>query len=249
MMVRAERALGLWARAHRRSLVLGLVLILLCAVAVWVVPKVITLSDQVDGLSRALDKQRQQVQQLGASPVAPPASKVKQNPATPIPNPTAAGSGPTDEQVRAAVAAYFSAHPVVDDSPPDPATVQRYVDAWLAAHPAPSGPAGTPGATGSPGTNGQDGATGPAGASGRGITSVSCSGGHLVVTYDDAAGTTQDLGDGSCGQGPKGDQGDPGQPVHSYTYTVPGVLGGSTTYACTWDGQSTSAPHYDCVQQ
>jgi hypothetical protein len=251
MIRHAERVVGPWARKHLRMLIGTTVLILLSAVALWVVPTVVTLTDQVDGLSRALDKQRDQAKKLGATPVAPPASKVKEDPATPIPNPTVAASGPTDEQVRNAVAAYFQQHPVVNDTPPDAATVQRFVDAWLAAHPAPSGPAGSPGPNGSPGTSGQDGAAGLAGANGRGITSVACTGGHLVVTYDDQAGTTQDMGDGSCGRGPQGEQGpagEPGQPVHSYTYTVPGVLG-STTYVCTWDGQSTAAPHYDCQQQ
>lgn len=204
---------------------------------------------QIDGLSRALAAQCRQTKKLGASCVARPPASVRANPAKPtqaVPGPSGPqGPGPTDAQVYAAVAAYFRAHPVTNNTPPSPAVVQRYVDRYLAAHPAPSGPPGSPGATGSAGTNGTNGADGT---DGRGISTMACSGTDLIVTYTDSS--TQDLGAGSCGQGPAGPKGEPGQPVQSFTYTVPGVAGvGSTTYLCTWDGQSTSQPHYDCVQQ
>lgn len=206
---------------------------------------------QVDGLSKALTAQCNQTKRLGHKCVAAPAPSVRANPGQPTvsaqPGPSGPqGPGPSDAQVETAVAAYFAAHPVINDTPPDPATVQAFVDAYLVAHPA---PAGSPGATGSPGANGQTGATGatgPAGSNGRGISNIACSDTHLVVTYDDSAGTTQDLGAGSCGQGPKGDQ---GEPVASYSYTVPGALGTSQTYNCVWDGESKTAPHYSCTQQ
>lgn len=192
---------------------------------------------QIHGLSTALNAQCRQTKRLGASCVARPPASVRANPAEPtqpVPGPSGPqGPGPTAAQVRAAVAAYFALHPVTSSTPPDPAVVQRYVNAYLAAHPAPSGP---PGPTGSPGTDGT---------AGRGIASTACSGTHLVVTYTD--GSTQDLGDGSCGQGPRGDQGQPGQPVASYSYTTTDALGAKHTYECTWDGQSASQPHYDCT--
>jgi hypothetical protein len=197
------------------------------------------LTAQVNGLSTAVDNARKQITQLGASPSVPPASKVRENPEQPVTTPQPVG--PSDAQVRAAVAAYFAANPVTNNTPPDPAVVQKFVDAYLAAHPAPPGPSGSPGATGSTGATGATGAQGQKGDPGRGVSQVSCSDTHLVVGFDD--GTTQDLGAGSCGQGA------PAQPVHSYTETRPGPLGGSETYLCTWDGESTSEPHYDCQKQ
>lgn len=217
------------------------------------------LLQQVDGLSTALTAQCNQTKRLGHKCVAAPAPSVRANPdrptVSPAPGPAGPqgqqgqqGPGPSDAQVQTAVAAYFAEHPVVNSAPPAPSVVQAFVTAYLQQHPV---PAGSPGATGAAGAAGRDGATG---AAGRGIASISCTSTHLLVTYNDQAGTTQDLGAGSCGQGPAGSpgpagpQGEPGKPVASYTYTVPGALG-STTYECTWDQQSTTAPHYSCAQQ
>lgn len=243
---------------RRRQRLINLLVLVLAPLAVLLAAAVTILSlgferttAQVHGLSVAVSAQCSQTKKLGQKCVAKPPSEIKQNPSQPTVSPSPGpsgpqGPGPTYAQIETAVAAYFAAHPVVDNTPPDASVVQLFVDAYLVAHPV---PAGSPGATGSPGANGQtgaDGATGPAGSNGRGISGIACSDTHLVVTFDDSAGTTQDLGAGSCGQGAKGDQ---GEPVHSYTQTIPGVLGASTTYLCTWDGASKTEPHYDCVQQ
>lgn len=235
-------------RVQWRDVAMAVGAVVIGAVIAWS----LNLTSQVRGLSTALTAQCNQTKRLGAKCVAAPASSVRANPdqptVSPQPGPSGPqGPGPTDVQVQAAVAAYFAQHPVINDTPPDTATVQAFVNAYLVSHPA---PAGSPGATGSPGAagqTGQTGATGAAGANGRGIAGIACTDTHLVVTFDDSAGTTQDLGAGSCGQGPKGDQ---GEPVHSYSYTTPaGVLGGAQTYDCTWDGLSKTAPHYDCEPQ
>lgn len=237
----------LWQRIRRtrwKDVVVpasGVVVALLVSWVLWFWPHD---RAQMDALSRSNDALRHQVEQLGATPVAPPASEVKANPSTAPTSVPTEGSGPTDEQVREAVAAYFQLHPVVDTTPPDPATVQAFVDAYLKTHPAPAGASGSPGVQGSPGTNGKDGAKGD---TGRGVDHFSCDpeATELTVFYTD--GMTQNLGAGSCGAGPKGDQGDP---FHDYSYTAPsGPLGQEQTFTCTWDGVSKTEPHYSCEPQ
>lgn len=99
---------------------------------------------QINGLSRSNDALRKQVQQLGAKPVAPPAAKVKENPTAPIPTPTpsATAVGPSQDQVDAAVADYFKAHP----PGPTPAEIAAAAVNYLQQHPPPAGPEGKPGA-------------------------------------------------------------------------------------------------------
>lgn len=237
-------------RQRRRSRLTYPVVAVACALFVVMGLALLVMHSQIDGLSKALTAQCQQTKRLGHKCVAAPAASVRANPAQPTvsPQPGPAGPqgpGPTDAQIQTAVAAYFAAHPVINDTPPSPSVVQAFVTAYLVAHPAPQG---SPGPAGSPGSTGQTGATGATGANGRGIFNIACNDTHLVVTYDDSAGTTQDLGSGSCGQGPQGPQGEPGKPVASYSYTVHGPLG-DTSYTCTWDGESETSPHYDCSQQ
>ncbi len=99
---------------------------------------------QITGLSSALDKQRDQVKQLGKQPVAPPASKVRENPDAPIPTPTpsATAVGPSDGQVYAAVAAYCgqATKPCQPDVPV--AQIAAAAVNYLRSHPAPAGPKG-----------------------------------------------------------------------------------------------------------
>lgn len=156
MIRRAELKVGRWARSHLRALIVATVLILLSAVALWVVPTLLGVQDradrqqrqsndqrkQISGLSKALDAQRDQVKKLGATPVAPPADKVRANPTAPIPSPSTSVVGPSDAQVYAAVADYFKSHPVG----PTPADIAAAVVNYLTAHPAPAGPKGDAGA-------------------------------------------------------------------------------------------------------
>lgn len=119
-----------------------------------------------------------------------------------------------------------------------------------------AGPSGPAGATGSPGTRGD---------AGRGITSTEITvAGHLVITYTD--GTTVDLGEvvgsngangenGNNGQdgasGASGASGQPGSPPASFTFTVPGDFGTSTTYDCAPDGSAGPGdqPSYSCATE
>lgn len=99
---------------------------------------------QIGGLSKALDRQRDQVKQLGKQPVAPPASKVRDNPNQPIPtpSPSATAVGPTNAQVYAAVADYCgqATKPCQPDVPV--AQIAAAAVNYLRGHPAPAGPKG-----------------------------------------------------------------------------------------------------------
>src|SRR5437899_8369613 len=108
MIRHAERVIGPWAKGHMRLLIVATMLLVLSAIAIWAVPSIVATQhqqqrsqQQINGLSRALDAQREQVRKLGATPVAPPADKVKQNPSTPIPSPSTSVVGPTFDQVYA----------------------------------------------------------------------------------------------------------------------------------------------------
>lgn len=88
--------------------------------------------------------------------------------ATPIVIPGPAGpSGPTgpaanQSQVQSAVDTYLGLHP----PPIDYTVLQAFVNSYLTAHPAPSGPAGSPGQSGASGEPGSPGVAGVSGASG-----------------------------------------------------------------------------------
>lgn len=103
----------------------------------------------VVGLSSSLDATRHQVSALGGTPVAPPAASVRANPQL---APSAgegqpgaagpAGAPASDGQVRAAVAAYFAAHPVSNGRTPSAVDIAAAVANYLSAHPPAAGPAG-----------------------------------------------------------------------------------------------------------
>lgn len=92
--------------------------------------------------------------------------------ATPSPIPGPAGptgpSGPigaaaSQSQIQTAVDAYLNVHP----RPIDYTVLRGFVNSYLAAHPAPSGPVGSPGQSGASGINGASGEPGVSGSSGQ----------------------------------------------------------------------------------
>jgi hypothetical protein len=101
---------------------------------------------------------------LGQPTVGPPVPSIIAAP-TPIII-TAAPAAPSQAQVNAAVAAYFTAHPY---SPPGPTNTQlrAAVAAYLTAHPPAAGSPGSTGPSGASGDPGQVGQPGPAGATGE----------------------------------------------------------------------------------
>lgn len=88
------------------------------------------------------------------------------------------GPPPSDEQVAAAVAAYFEAHPVEDGESPSPAAIAAAVTNYLQEHPPEQGEPGPPPTaeqiaaavedylTAHPVSDGEDGAQGPPGPQG-----------------------------------------------------------------------------------
>lgn len=233
MMVRVNP----WLARYWRRLALITALCVLAAGLIYVY----SLVRQIQGLSAGTAAACQQVKRLGEACVANPPASIRANPAEPTRSAVPGPSGPAGANGRSIIGARIDSCRLIlirDDS--------REFDAGPVC--GARGAQGSPGPTGSPGANGKDGANGSNGTDGQNgasITGVRCTDTHFIVTISTTGDI--DLGAGSCGQGPKGD---PGEPVHSYTYTVHGVAGvGDTTYLCTWDGDSTSEPHYDCQQQ
>jgi hypothetical protein len=138
----------------------------------------------ITNLSSGLTTTEKQLEEHGIKPSAPPPSNLVVGPPGPA---GAAGPGPSDAQVQAAVDVYLAAHPpaagasasdtqVLDAvtvylvaHPPAPgqnataAQISTAVAAYMAANPAPSGPAGAAGPSGPAGNPGQDGSQGPVG--------------------------------------------------------------------------------------
>jgi hypothetical protein len=129
-------------------------------------------SEQIDALAGALTAEQEAAEDRGETPVAPEPEELIDDPEAELPEPR----GPSDEQVYAAVSAYFTAHPVQDGEnaspaaiaaavgnylsenppeqgdpgpPPDGQQVASAVEAYLTANPPPAGP---------PGADGEDGA-------------------------------------------------------------------------------------------
>lgn len=82
----------------------------------------------------------------------PTPEQIRKNPdvvQSPQPGPSGpAGANASDAQVRAAVAAYFAAHPVRNGANASPVDIAAAVANYLTAHPAPAGAQGVVGATG-----------------------------------------------------------------------------------------------------
>lgn len=118
---------------------------------------------QKDALVTALTQQRQQAQDAGLTPVAPPPKKILDDPGVVAGpkgdqgEPGPAGPGPTDAQVRAAIDAYFRQHPVANGRPPTPTEIAAAVVNYLTAHPPSPGPVGPSGPAGAEGDRGDAG--------------------------------------------------------------------------------------------
>lgn len=176
-------------RWHRRWLVPVLTLVLCAGVPTLGIVALVQ-ARQISGLSAGLAAQRQQAQQAGQTPVARPPSEVRQDPArpltTPVPGPTGErGPGPTDEQVAAAVAEYFRAHPVAGGKDPSPAQIAAAVVNYLRKHPPAQGEQG-------PGPSAEQVATAV---------------GDYLTAHPPAAGPKGDQGErGEQGPGPTAEQ-------------------------------------------
>jgi len=136
-------------------------------------------SEQIDALAGALSAEQQAAEDRGETPVAPAPDELIDDPDAEAPPP----ERPSDEQVLAAVQAYFREHPVQGGEDASPAAIAAAVINYLTEHPpapgepgpAPTGeqisnavathlaanppPAGPPGTNGSNGADGEDGHT------------------------------------------------------------------------------------------
>lgn len=103
-------------------------------------------SEQIAALYAALEAEQEDKEEQGLDPVAPPPEEIIENPeAEPGPGPKGdPGPGPSDTQVYAAVAAYFTAHPVEDGADASPAAIAAAVANYLAENPPEKGDPGSP---------------------------------------------------------------------------------------------------------
>jgi hypothetical protein len=104
---------------------------------------------QLTAVTAALEDEQSNVEDLGGEPVAPDAEDLLANPEyAPVPGPQGEqgeqGPGPTASQVYAAVAAYFTAHPVRDGEDASPAAIAAAVANYLTEHPPAQGDPGPP---------------------------------------------------------------------------------------------------------
>lgn len=171
---------------RRRNLIINTVLLLLFCVAMFVLWGQIQTNAQNRALAAGYTTLQRQVVALGGTPAVPPPGKVLENPSViPSPGPSGppggagpAGANASDAQVRAAVGAYFTAHPIQNGRDASPVDIAAAVAGYLQAHPAPAGPPGTVGPAGASVTGDQvaaavidyctahAGCAGPAGADG-----------------------------------------------------------------------------------
>lgn len=141
-------------RLPRRRVVIVAVSLLLCAfVFGWTVVQVqqqvdenAHQSEQIDALAAALAAEQEAAEDRGETPVAPDPSELLDDPSyEPEPGPQGdPGPGPSDTQVYAAVAAYFTAHPVEDGEDASPAAIAAAVANYLAENPPEKGDPGSP---------------------------------------------------------------------------------------------------------
>lgn len=241
-LVRRLRRPAAWGRRHWLPLVGALAIILLGG---WVAITQEGSNDRVDQLEAALlerdttvssvaqqaadqDAQRAaeinalrgQILAKGEEPVVPPAEPTSPGVQV-VPGeqgrPGERGPGPTDTQVRAAVADYFAANPPQPGRTPTDVEVAAAVAAYCNARGGCRGPGGVPGAAGQDGQDGDTvvGPQGPAGAQGPGPTQEQV-----------AAEVAAFCSTGAC-VGPTGPQGPAGQaaPTVVRRYGPVGPLG------------------------
>lgn len=159
--------------------------VLAAVLLAWTLTQVQTQADRIDALKEALEDEQSAAEARGETPVAPDPDELIEDPEYRGPKGDP-GPPPSDEQVYAAVEAYFEAHPVEAEAP-SPAAIAAAVSNWLSQHPPDQGergpgptaqqvaaavqeyltlnppPAGPPGEDGKDGTDGKDGAEGPQG--------------------------------------------------------------------------------------
>ncbi len=158
----------------------------------------------IDQLSRNNDALREQVNDLGQNPVAPPAESVTGNsPSTGQPGPSGdagprgpqgdPGRPPTAAEIFTAVDVYCAAHNACQGAPGLPG--RDGLNGAPSTVPGPQGPAGTastvPGPQGPQGEPGTAGAPGTPGANGRGVNTIECQAdGSWLITYTDGSTST-----------------------------------------------------------
>lgn len=152
---------------HRRQRRLNRIVLPLVAVGSLVVPSLAIVAavqhQQIAGLSRALDTQRQQAVQAGQSPAVPDSGQVKKNPAAPLPTPSPGKDGRNGLSLIGA--SLVDCHLVLKREDGARFDVGRVCGAD--GSPGPSGSPGADGTDGSPGPTGSPGADGKDGADGR----------------------------------------------------------------------------------
>lgn len=135
----------------RHRIVIVAVSLLLCAFAFgWTVVQVQRQvdendrqSEQIDALAGALAAEQDAAEANGNEPVAPDPEELIENPGAELPEP----QGPSDAQVYAAVASFFTAHPVDDGEDGEdasPAAIAAAVGNYLTEHPPEQGEPGPP---------------------------------------------------------------------------------------------------------
>lgn len=135
--------------ARRRLGDIAVVLISLAFAVVlgFLVHQVGVMRQQITALSSAYGDSQTQIEDLGGDPSGPPAEELLEDPEyTPQPGPQGeTGPGPSDDQVYAAVEAYFRLHPVEDGEDASPAMIAAAVINYLTEHPpAPGDPGPAP---------------------------------------------------------------------------------------------------------
>lgn len=116
----------------RRRIVVSAAAILLAALTLaWTFVLDNRQGAQIDALYDALAAEQQAAEDRGEQPVAPAPEELLEDPGAAPPNPV----GPSDDQVLAAVEAYFAVHPVEDGEDASPAQITTAVVNYLTEHP------------------------------------------------------------------------------------------------------------------
>jgi hypothetical protein len=208
-----------WRRVRSVLIIGGLVAFVLLGVAAWTQhARADRQQGAINRLSTGLDGVRSQVQQLGATPVAPPAASIVSKSAPPT---TPAVDEPSYDEVYAAVREYLTEHPPAAGATPTTAEIRGIVAAYFKSNPAPSGAPGSPGA---------QGIAGPTGPQGPGPTDEQIA--DAVAAY---------LAAHPAPSGPAGPSGSPG-PACSSGYTPTDTTINSTPAEVCMSGAATTSP-------
>lgn len=147
----------------------------LAATLAWTLTQIQTQGERVDALAAALEAEQQAAEDRGETPVAPEAEEIIEDPEVAEED---VADAPSDEQVLAAVEAYFREHPVEDGEDASGADIAAAVINYLTENPVEDGEPGpaptdeqilaavatylteNPPAAGADGEDGQDGEDG-----------------------------------------------------------------------------------------